>query len=115
MPLFPIPDVSPEFYSEVITMRPRLESLRGSGGAPGVAQGAPITLLAQMDEISGSVALLFGIEDIKAVYEIHLSADPGRGFDEGATGSSTQSGPFVVIGKRVPAVNHCIFAVQGHT
>jgi hypothetical protein len=114
MPLFPIPDVSPDFYSEVITLRPRVTSTRGSAGSPGVAFGTPVVMAAQVDAISGDVALMFGIEDIRAKYEIHLSADPGRGFDEGATGSSALSGPFVVIGKRVPAANHCIFAVQGH-
>jgi hypothetical protein len=114
MPLFPIPDVSPEFYSETITMKPRVPSTRGTSGAPGSAFGAEITRAAQVDALSGDVALMFGIEDVKSIYEIHLSADPGRGFDEGAAGSSAQTGPFVVIGKRVPATNHCIFAVQGH-
>jgi hypothetical protein len=110
MPDFP----SGIFDTESITLRPRLPSTRGSGGAPGVAFGPPVTLPAQIDPVSSEVAILEGIEDTRAVWEVHLSSDLGASFDEGTTVMSASTGPAVVI--RPPMVwapNHVVLAVQG--
>lgn len=110
---FPIRDVARGFYSETITLRPRLPDVRGSSGAPGRRYGNPITIPAQIDPISGDVALMAGMEDIRSAYEVHLSADPGQEFDEGTLVSSLSTGPATVEGKIVPAVNHCVLVVRG--
>lgn len=113
MALFPIRDVPSGFYSESVTLRPRLPDVRGSAGAPGRRYGDPVTLPAQIDPVSAEVAALAGLEDIRATYEVHLSADPGAGFDEGATVVSDRTGPATVTGKMVWAANHVVLTVQG--
>jgi hypothetical protein len=114
MSLWDLPDFpSATFDTESLTLRPRLADTRGSSGAPRRAYGEPVTLLAQIDPVSGEVAVMAGLEDLRAMYEIHLSSDPGAGFADGALVDSTQTGPATVTSKIVWAANHCVLVVQG--
>src|SRR4051812_7764621 len=108
MARFPIRDVSAGFYSESIALTPRLADVRGSAGSPGRRYGDPVTLACQVDPISAEVAMMAGVEDIRAMYEVHLSADPGPDFDEGTTAASARTGPGVVVRKMVWAANHVV-------
>jgi hypothetical protein len=72
-----------------------------------------VTLPAQIDPVSGEVALMAGLDDLRAMYEIHLSTDPGPDFADGALIDSDQTGPAVVTSKLVWASNHCVLVVQG--
>jgi hypothetical protein len=109
LPDFP----STTFDTETLTIRPRLPDTRGSSGAPRRVYGEPVTLSAQIDPVSGEIAVMAGLEDLRAMYEIHLSSDPGSDFADGALVDSTQTGPAVVTSKLVWAPNHCVLVVQG--